>query len=135
MSTVDSTFNSLATLWSVDIYKGYINKNANDQQMVAAGRQTILVTLFTGVSMGLILLYSKFSDVEVAFTHTLNELRYYIITGIVVLICTAGFVLKSNYRLVIIGFLSTFFSHLFLEYYYPEMNYFVRASLVIAVGL
>ena len=30
MSTVDSTFNSLATLWSVDIYSKYINKNAND---------------------------------------------------------------------------------------------------------
>ena len=60
MSTVDSTFNSLATLWSVDIYKGYINKNATDQQMVAAGRQTILVGLLTGVSMGLILLYAKF---------------------------------------------------------------------------
>ena len=134
MSTVDSTFNSLATLWSVDIYKGYIKKEASDRQMVQAGRKTILVTLFTGVCTGLLLLYSKFSDIEVAFTHTLNELRYYIITGIVVLICTAGFILKPNYRLVIAGFLSTFFSHLFLEFFFPEMNYFVRASWVISIG-
>ena len=61
-------------------------------------------------------------------------MRYYIITGIVVLICTAGFVLKPNYRLVIVGFISTFFSHLFLEHYFPDMNYFVRASLVITIG-
>ncbi|MFK7978681.1 MAG: hypothetical protein AB8G86_01750, partial [Saprospiraceae bacterium] len=81
-----------------------------------------------------ILLYSKFSAVEVAFTHTLNELRYYIITGIVVLICTAGFVLKPNYRLVIVGFISTFFSYLFLENYFPGLNFFVRASIVIATG-
>jgi len=60
MSTVDSTFNSLATLWSIDIYKTYINKNATDKQVVNAGRNTILVTLFTGILMGLILLYLKF---------------------------------------------------------------------------
>ena len=27
MSTVDSTYNSIATLWSIDIYKVYINKS------------------------------------------------------------------------------------------------------------
>ena len=32
MSTVDSTFNSLATLWSVDIYSTYLNPKANDNQ-------------------------------------------------------------------------------------------------------
>ncbi|MEM1123590.1 MAG: hypothetical protein AAGJ18_24335, partial [Bacteroidota bacterium] len=47
---------------------------------------------------------------------------------------TAGFVLKPNYRLVIVGFVSTFFSHIFLEYYFPDMNYFVRAIWVIAIG-
>ena len=134
MSTVDSTFNSLATLWSIDIYKGYINKNASEAQMVAAGRKTILVSLVTGVAMGLVLLYSKLSNVEVAFTHTLNELRYYIITGIVVLICTAGFLVIPKQRLVIIGFLSTFGLHLFLENFFPDMNYFVRAGWVIFIG-
>ena len=52
MSTVDSTFNSLATLWSIDIYKEYINKDANDQQVVNAGRRAILITLLTGLIMG-----------------------------------------------------------------------------------
>jgi len=134
MSTVDSTFNSLATLWSVDIYKGYLNKEATDQQMVAAGRKTILVSLVTGVAMGLVLLHNKFSNVEMAFTHTLNELRYYIITGIVVLICTAGFLIAPKQRLVILGFLSTFALHLFLENFFPDMNYFVRAGWVIFLG-
>ncbi|MEM9849342.1 MAG: sodium/solute symporter, partial [Bacteroidota bacterium] len=91
MSTVDSTFNSLATLWSIDIYQGYINKTATDQQIVKAGKNTILVTLVSGITMGLVLLYIKFENPEAAFTHTLNELRYYINCGIVVLICTAAF--------------------------------------------
>ena len=43
MSTVDSTFNSLATLWSIDIYKGYINKTATDAQVVTAGKNLSLI--------------------------------------------------------------------------------------------
>ena len=62
MSTVDSTFNSLATLWSVDIYKEYLHKNASDTQMVAAGRRAILFSFITGSTVGILLLYLKFSD-------------------------------------------------------------------------
>ncbi|MEC7068369.1 MAG: sodium/solute symporter, partial [Bacteroidota bacterium] len=87
MSTVDSTFNSLATLWSVDIYKEYLSKKATDAQMVEAGRRAILFSFVSGVTVGILLLYLKFSDPNAAFTHSLNELRYYINCGIVVVIC------------------------------------------------
>ncbi|MEM1322801.1 MAG: sodium/solute symporter [Bacteroidota bacterium] len=135
MSTVDSTFNSLATLWSIDIYKGYLNKTANDTQVVNAGKRTIIVTLITGVTMGLILLYIKFENPEAAFTHTLNELRYYINCGIVVLICTAAFMVTPNRTATLVGFLSTIPLHLIIIHYFPEMNYFVRAMWVILIAL
>jgi len=144
MSTVDSTFNSLATLWSFDIYKEYINKNATDSQMVSAGRRTILFTLVTGVTMGFVLLYVKFENPELAFTHTLNELRYFINCGIVVLICTAAFLLFPNHKLTLAAFLSTGPLHLlfkgfdfgFFQYdgLFPEMNYFVRSGWVIMIA-
>ena len=135
MSTVDSTFNSLATLWSIDIYKGYINKNANDSQVIKAGKNTILVTLITGITMGLVLLYVKFENPEAAFTHTLNELRYYINCGIVVLICTAAFMVIPNKKATLIGFLSTIPLHLIIIQLFPEMNYFGRAMWVILIAL
>ena len=135
MSTVDSTFNSLATLWSIDIYKGYLNKEANDSQVVNAGKNTILVTLFTGITMGLVLLYVKFENPEAAFTHTLNELRYYINCGIVVLICTAAFMVTPNRQATLVGFLSTIPLHLIIIYIFPDMNYFVRAMWVILIAL
>lgn len=135
MSTVDSTFNSLATLWSIDIYKGYINKSASDAQVVKAGKNTILVTLFTGITMGLVLLYVKFENPEAAFTHTLNELRYYINCGIVVLICTAAFMVTPNRVATLIGFLSTVLLHPIIIYFFPDMNYFVRAMWVILIAL
>jgi SSS family solute:Na+ symporter len=134
MSTVDSTFNSLATLWSIDIYKTYINKDATEKQVVNAGRTTILITFITGVIMGMVLLYVKFENPEAAFTHTLNELRYYINCGIVVLICTAAFLLFPNQRVAVYAFLSTIPLHLILKYFFPEMNYFVRAGWVITIA-
>lgn len=134
MSTVDSTFNSLATLWSIDIYKEYLHKEATDTEVVGAGRKTILVTLVTGVTMGLVLLYLKFENPDAAFTHTLNELRYYINCGIVVLICSAAFLVTPNPRLVLVAFLSTIPLHLLILYFFPDMNYFVRAMWVILIA-
>ena len=134
MSTVDSTFNSLATLWSIDIYKEYIKKDATDSQVVNAGRKTILVTLLTGLTMGLVLLYIKESNPEQAFTHTLNELRYYINCGIVVIICTAAFLIAPKHKLAIIAFAITIPLNLLIKFGFPDMNYFVRAFFVIAIA-
>ena len=54
MSTVDSTFNSLATLWSTDIYSKYINKKASDQEKIKAGQKAILFSLGTALIMGMV---------------------------------------------------------------------------------
>lgn len=135
MSTVDSTFNSIATLWSIDIYKPYINREATDREVVRAGRLTILFSLLTGVTMGLVLLYLKFENPEAAFTHQLNELRYYINCGIVVIICTAAFLLAPKPGRVILAFALTIPANLLITYLMPDMNYFVRAMWVILFGL
>jgi SSS family solute:Na+ symporter len=135
MSTVDSTFNSLSTLFTIDIYQPYINPNATDKQLVAVGRKVILVTLFTGVAIGILLIHVKFSNPENAFTHLLNELRYYINCGIVVLICTAAFLLTPNRKVVLAAFLLTIPLQITFKYFLPEMNYFVRAGWVIVIPL
>ncbi len=135
MSTVDSFFNSLATLFSIDIYKGYMNPEATDAQVIHAGRMTILVTLVSGITMGIVLLYVKFNNPENAFTHTLNELRYYINCGIVILIITAAFIWIKNKAWIIVAFLSSIPLQLLFKEVFPDMNYFVRAMWVIIIPL
>ena len=135
MSTVDSTFNSLATLWSTDIYSKYINKKANDKEKIKAGQKAILFSLGTALIMGLILLYLKFDDPNSAFTHTLNNLRYYINCGIVVLICSAVLIIKPRQDIVLFAFIATLPVNVLLQVFLPEMNYFVRAFWVILIGL
>ena len=51
MSTIDSTFNSLATLWSIDIYSKYFNKNATDSEKINSGRKAIIFSFFTAILM------------------------------------------------------------------------------------
>ena len=135
MSTVDSTFNSLATLWSTDIYSKYINKKASDQEKIKAGQKAILFSLGTALIMAMVLLYLKFDDPNSAFTHTLNNLRYYINCGIVVLICSAVILIKPRQEIVLFAFIATLPVNISLQIFLPEMNYFVRAFWVILIGL
>ncbi|MBR98790.1 MAG: hypothetical protein CMC57_02330 [Flavobacteriaceae bacterium] len=135
MSTVDSTFNSLATLWSVDIYSSYINKKATDYQKVNAGRKAIIFSFFTAVLMGFILLYLKFENPGAAFTHDLNEFRYYINCAIVIIICSSILFLFPNRKGILIAFLMCIPINIFFKNFIPDMNYFVRAFWVIIIGL
>lgn len=135
MSTIDSTFNSIATLWSTDIYSAIINRNASDKQKIAAGRKAILFSLGTALLMGVILLYLKFDNPDSAFTHTLNNLRYYINCGVVVLICSAVILVKPNPNKILIIFLIILPLNIGIQFLYPSMNYFIRAFFVIIIGL
>jgi SSS family solute:Na+ symporter len=135
MSTVDSTFNSLATLWSVDVYSTYINKEATDYQKIRSGRKAIIFSLFTALLMSMILLYLKFDDPDSAFTHTLNNLRYYINCGVVVLICSAVLLLNPFKKTILFAFVLTLPFNLLIQFFFPEMNYFLRAFWVIFSGL
>ena len=135
MSTVDSTFNSLATLWSTDIYAHYIQPKASDAEKIQAGRYAILFSLGTALLMGFVLLYLKFDNPNAAFTHTLNNLRYYINCGIVVLICSAVLLLQPNPKPILWAFITTLPVNIVLQNLFPEMNYFLRGFYVIALGL
>ena len=78
--------------------------------------------------------YIKLNETGAAFTHTLNELRYYINTGIVILICAAAFILAPKRKLTLIVFLGTIPLQIALKYWFPAMNYFVRPMWVILIG-
>lgn len=135
MSTIDSTFNSLATLWSIDIYSKYFKKNATDSEKINSGRRAIIFSFFTALLMSMILLYLKFDSPESAFTHTLNSLRYYINCGIVVLIISAIFLIKPKVKVILIAFIMTIPLNFLIQFSFTEINYFLRAFIVIVFGL
>lgn len=51
VSSLASMLNSTATIFTMDIYKPYINKNATDRQTVAVGRSTAAIALLIAASL------------------------------------------------------------------------------------
>lgn len=131
MSTVDSIYHSVSTLWSVDVYKRHLKRDASDLKVVAAGRRAILVTFATGMSFAFYQVYVKTTNTDLALVHWFNELSYYVKNGFVVLICSAVFLLNPNRRLVLFTLLSSCAATYFLKVTQPEMNYLNRSALVI----
>ena len=90
---------------------------------------------FNAILMSMILLYLKFDSPESAFTHTLNSLRYYINCGIVVLIISAIFLIKPKVKVILIAFIMTIPLNFLIQFSFTEINYFLRAFIVIVFGL
>jgi SSS family solute:Na+ symporter len=94
MSTVDSTFNSVSTLWSIDVYKRHLAPEATDAQVVAMGKKAILGTLVTGVIFGFFMIYVKLGNEDFPLTHWFNALSYVVKNAFVVLIVAAVFLFR-----------------------------------------
>ena len=134
MSSVDSIFNSVSTLWSIDIYQRRLRPEATDRQVVAMGRKAIVVTLVTGLLFGFVQVYIKFSNPEFALTHWFNDMSYYIKVGFVILVMSAVFVFGASSTLVLAMMFLTIGIKLLLEVIFPGMAYFNVTFLTIVIG-
>jgi len=128
-------FHSLATLWSIDIYKRYINTKASDAQMIKMGKWAIVVCVFTGIFFGFIQIYIKYQNPNLALSHWFNDMSYYIKNGFVILIISAVFLINPSRKLVLIGLLGSIALSLGLKAIFPEMPYFNRSLFTILITL
>jgi len=133
MSTVDSIFNSVSTLWSMDVYKRHLRPAATDADVVSMGKKAIVGTLIVGLSFAFVVINIKSGAGRGdAFTHWFNELSYYIKNGFVILITAAVFLIRPSRRLVLTALIVTIPSYYLLKVGAPDLNYFVRAAIVIS---
>ncbi len=131
MSSVDSIFHSVSTLWSIDIYKRYINPGATDGEVVAMGKKAILGTLCTGLLFAYVVIYVKFEDPGFALVHWFNEASYYIKNGFVLLIVCAVFLVSPPEKLVFFTLIGSVVLTIASKWWMPDMNYLNRSALVI----
>ena len=59
MSALDSVWNTVSAIVSVDLYKGHINPDATERQLLVIGRVTIVVLAFFAVGGGLLIVHSS----------------------------------------------------------------------------
>jgi SSS family solute:Na+ symporter len=160
MSTVDSTFNSVSTLFSIDVYKRYLNPDASDASVVRVGKMAIIGTLVTGCLFGFIMIYVKLHNEDFPLTHWFNALSYVVKNAFVVLVVAAIFLFRParkalvdavstedgpSANLVLSTMLLTVpltalfwwmpeLSQSLFGIEIPEMNYLVRSMWVILIG-
>ncbi len=134
MSTLDSIYNSVSTLWSIDIYKKYLNPRASEAQVVRMGRYSIMASFVTGAIFSFIVVYVKFGNPEFPLTHWFNAMSYYIKIGFVIIIMSAMFLYSPSKKLVLATMIGSVFITLIFQTMLPELNYFVRTAWVIVIG-
>jgi SSS family solute:Na+ symporter len=134
MSTLDSIYNSVATLWSIDIYKRHLRPEAEESEIVRSGRLSIIASLITGTLFGFVVVYVKLGNPTFPLTHWFNELSYYVKNSFVLIISAAVFLVRPSRRLVLFTMLFSVFLTISIKAALPDMNYFVRSACVIVIS-
>ena len=97
MSTVDSIFHSVSTLWSIDVYKRHLRPTASPEAVVRMGKSAIVGALGTGLLFAFLVVYLKTGSLQDdPLTHWFNELSYYVKNGFVVLVSAAVFLIRRH---------------------------------------
>ena len=135
MSTVDSIFNSVSTLWSIDIYKRHLRRDASPHDIVRMGKLAILGALVTGVLFAFAVVFFKTGSLQAdPLTHWFNELPYYVKNGFVVIATAAVFLIRPSRRLVLGALLGSMAMYLGFTLVWPETSYLVRSGWVIVLS-
>ncbi|MDX1959140.1 MAG: sodium/solute symporter [Leptospiraceae bacterium] len=81
LSSIDSMMNSASTLFTLDIYKKYINKEASDEKLIKISQIGILVVVILSM-VGAMIFFSP--DYKGSFVIKISALSSYLTPGIVV---------------------------------------------------
>jgi len=131
MSSVDSIFNSISTLWSVDVYKGRLRPDATDAQVVRVGKQAILATLLLGIGFGFVFTWIKLDNPSFPLDPLFKKASYFIKNGFVVLIASAVFLARPSRRLVLTALLATIPLTILLNVLFASTPYLILTAVII----
>ncbi|WP_103666131.1 sodium/sugar symporter [Gracilimonas amylolytica] len=135
VSSLASMLNSVATIFTMDIYRAYINKNASDKQTVNMGRITAAVALVTAVLIAPLL-----EDVPQVFQF-IQEYTGVVSPGILAVFIMGLFWKKTTTKGAIYGVLSSIVIALLLKIpslelpFLTQMYYTMILTVVIIAGV
>jgi len=101
VSSVASMLNSIATIFTMDIYKEYINKKPSEKSLVSVGRISAFIALLISVPVGL-----KLGGIDQMFNH-IQKWTGVVSPGILMIFMLGLFWKKTTNRAAIIGVISS----------------------------
>jgi len=135
VSSLASMLNSTATIFTMDIYKPYINKNAGNRQLVTTGRITVLVALVLATSVA-----NSLGSIPQMFQY-IQEYTGLVSPGILAVFLMGLFWKKTNVKGAIVGVMASIPVALALKFlpvempFLDQMFYTLLITMVIIVGI
>ena len=128
ISSLASMFNSTSTLFTMDIYKKYINKEAGDKQLVNVGRITSVCALF----IALVAVKPLLGGLDQAFQY-IQEYSGFIYPGIITVFGLGLLWKRASSRAAVWTAILTIPLGVLFKVFYPEVPFQFRAGNIFII--
>lgn len=125
ISSLASMFNSTSTLFTMDIYKQFINKNASETRLVNVGRLTSVSALV----IALIAVYPLMGGIDQAFQF-IQEYSAFVYPGVVVIFGLGLLWKRASGAAAVAAAFGTFLFSILFKFTMPEVPFLIRSGYV-----
>ena len=125
ISSLASMFNSTSTIFTMDVYKKFINKNASDKKLVTVGRITSLSALI----IALIAVYPIMGGADQAF-QVIQEYSGFVYPGIVTIFGLGLLWKRSSGTAAVVAAIGTFVFSIIFKFALPDVPFLIRMGYV-----
>ena len=127
ISSLASMFNSTSTIFTMDIYKRFFNKNASEKKLVNVGRLTSISALILAV----IAVYPIMGGADQAF-QVIQEYSGFVYPGIVVIFGLGLLWKRASGTAAVVAAIGTFFFSILFKFMLPDVPFLLRMGYVFA---
>ena len=127
ISSLASMFNSTSTIFTMDIYKRFFNKNASEKKLVNVGRLTSISALILAV----IAVYPIMGGADQAF-QVIQEYSGFVYPGIVVIFGLGLLWKRASGAAAVVAAIGTFFFSILFKFLLPDVPFLLRMGYVFA---
>lgn len=128
ISSLASMFNSTSTIFTMDIYKKFINKTASERKLVSVGRLTSLASLI----LALIAVYPIMGGADQAF-QVIQEYSGFVYPGIVVIFGLGLLWKRASGTAAVVTAVATFVFSIAFKFMMPGTPFLLRMGYVFMV--
>ena len=125
ISSLASMFNSTSTIFTMDIYKQFINKGASDKKLVSVGRLTSVTALILAV----IAVYPIMGAADQAF-QIIQEYSGFVYPGVVVIFGLGLLWKRASGAAAVVAAIGTFAFSVLFKFMMPEVPFLLRMGYV-----
>ncbi len=125
ISSLASMFNSTSTIFTMDIYKQFINKEASDKKLVSVGRLTSVAALVFAV----IAVYPIMGAADQAF-QIIQEYSGFVYQGVVVIFGLGLLWKRASGVAAVVAAIGTFAFSVLFKFMMPEVPFLLRMGYV-----